>query len=204
MFVQVIQGQVTDAEQAHAAMDRWMEELAPEATGWLGTTAGVTEDGRFIALARFESAEAARRNSESPGQDKWWHEFSSTLAGDATFHDSEDVVVDTQGEPDTAGFVQVMQGTGTNPERARELMAQDPERWADYRPDVIGSVSAMYDDGDYTMAMYFTSEAEAREGEQKQPPPELQAQMDEMNALMTGPPTFFDLKQPWLYSPTST
>jgi hypothetical protein len=204
MFVQVIQGQVTDAEQAHAAMDRWMEELAPEATGWLGTTAGVTEDGRFIALARFESADAARRNSESPGQDKWWHEFSSTLTGDATFHDSEDVAVDTQGEPDTAGFVQIMQGSGTNPQRARELMAQDSERWADYRPDVIGSVSAMYDDGDYTMAMYFTSEAEAREGEQKQPPPELQAQMDEMNALMTGPPTFFDLKQPWLYSPTST
>ena len=204
MFVQVIQGQVTDAEQAHAAMDRWMEELAPDATGWLGTTAGVTEDGRFIALARFESADAARRNSESPGQDKWWHEFSSTLTGDATFQDSEDVVVDTQGDPDTAGFVQVMQGAGTNAERARELMAQDPDKWAEFRPDVIGSISATYDDGDYTMAMYFTSEAEAREGEQKEPPPDLKAQMDEMNALMTGPPTFFDLKQPWLYSPTST
>ena len=30
MFVQVIQGQVADAEQAHAAFDRWVEELAPE------------------------------------------------------------------------------------------------------------------------------------------------------------------------------
>jgi hypothetical protein len=204
MFVQVIQGQVTDAEQAHAAMDRWMEELAPEATGWLGTTAGVTEDGRFIALARFESADAARRNSESPGQDKWWHEFSSTLTGDATFHDSEDVVVDIQGEPDTAGFVQVMQGQGSNPERARELMEQDSDKWAEFRPDVIGSVTALYDDGDYTMAIYFTSEAEAREGEKKEPPPELKAQMDEMTSLAGGEPTYFDLKQPWLYSPTST
>ena len=204
MFVQVIQGQVADAEQAHAAFDRWVEELAPEATGWLGTTAGVTEDGRFIALARFESAEAARRNSESPAQDKWWHEFSSVLTGDASFHDSEDVIVDVQGEPDTAGFVQVMQGSGSNPERARELMAQDADKWAEFRPDVVGSVTATYDDGDYTMAMYFTSEAEAREGEQKTPPPELQAQMDELQALSAGPPTFFDLKQPWLYSPTST
>lgn len=204
MFVQVIQGQVTDAEQAHAAFDRWVEELSPEATGWLGTTAGVTEDGRFIALARFDSADAARRNSESPAQDKWWHEFSSLLSGDATFHDTEDVVVDTHGDPNAAGFVQVMQGSGSNPERARELMEQDADKWAEFRPDVIGSVAAMYDDGDYTMAMYFTSEAEAREGEQKEPPPELKAQMDEMNSLASGPPDFFDLKQPWLYSPTST
>jgi hypothetical protein len=202
MFVQVIQGQVTDAEQAHAALDRWMEELAPDATGWLGTTAGVTEDGRFVALARFESADAARRNSESPAQDKWWHEFTSVLTGDATFHDSEDVVVDVQGEPDSAGFVQVMQGQGSNPERARELMQQDSDKWAEFRPDVIGSVTALHDDGDYTMAIYFTSEAEAREGEKKEPPPELQAQMEELNSLAGGEPTYFDLKQPWLYSPS--
>jgi hypothetical protein len=204
MFVQVIQGQVQDAEQAHAAFDQWMEELAPDATGWLGTTAGVTEDGRFIALARFESADAARQNSESPAQDKWWHEFSSTLSGDATFHDSEDVVLDVQGDPDSAGFVQVMQGSGSNPERARELMAQNPEAWADFRPDVIGSVTALYDDGDYTMAIYFTTEAEAREGEQKEPPAELRATMEELQSLATGEPEYFDLKEPWLYSPPST
>ena len=62
MFVQVIQGQVSDPEQARAALDRWARELAPGAGGWLGSTAGVTEDGRFIALARFESEEAARRS----------------------------------------------------------------------------------------------------------------------------------------------
>ena len=201
MFVQVIQGQVTDAEQAHAAMDRWMEELAPEATGWLGTTAGVTEDGRFIALARFDSSADARRNSDSPAQDKWWHEFTSLLSGNATFHDTEDVVVDTHGDPDAAHFVQVMQGAGSNPERARELMGQHRDEWAAFRPEILGSEAAMYDDGDYTMAMYFTTEAEAREGEQKEAPPELQAEMDEMNSLAAGPPTFFDLKQPWLYSP---
>jgi hypothetical protein len=51
------------------------------------------------------------------------------------------------------------------------------------------------------MAMYFTSEAEAREGERKELPPKLKAQMDEMAALSVGVPDFFDLKQPWLYSP---
>jgi hypothetical protein len=68
VFVQVIQGQVADAEQLRAAMDRWAQELALGAIGWLGTTAGVTEDGRFIALARFTSEEAARRNSDRPNR----------------------------------------------------------------------------------------------------------------------------------------
>ncbi|TCN39624.1 hypothetical protein EV644_103294 [Kribbella orskensis] len=201
MFVQVIQGQVADAEQAHAALDRWVEELAPNAAGWLGTTAGVTDDGQLIVLARFESEEAARRNSEQPDQDKWWGEMSSQLSGAAIFHDSDDVVTDVVGEPDSAGFVQVMQGQGNNPDRARELMNTDQDKWAAFRPDIVGTMAAMYGDGEYTMAMYFTSEAEARVGEQKEPPPELKAQMDELNAMSTGMPTFYDLKHPWLYSP---
>src|SRR6266545_2271406 len=154
MFVQVIRGQVSDADQVHAALDQWMRDLAPGATGWLGSTAGVTEDGRFIALVRFESADAARRNSDRP-----------------------------------------------DPDRAKELMTQNPQEWAAFRPDVIGSVAVGHEGGAYTMAMYFTSEAEAREGERKEPPPELAAQMAEMNKLSVGEPQFFDLKQPWLYAP---
>jgi hypothetical protein len=37
--------------------------------------------------------------------------------------------------------------------------------------------------------------------EKKEPPPELKAQMDEMEKLSLGEPEFFDLKEPWLYSP---
>jgi hypothetical protein len=51
------------------------------------------------------------------------------------------------------------------------------------------------------MAMYFTSEQAAREGERKEPPPKLKAQMEEMDKLSVGEPEFFNLKQPWLYSP---
>jgi hypothetical protein len=201
VFVQVIQGQVSDAGKARAALDRWVQELAPGATGWLGSTAGVTDDGKFIALVRFESEEAARRNSVRPEQDRWWAETAKLFSGEATFRDSTDVVVDIIGEPDQAGFVQVMQGRGNDPDRARELMAQDSEEWAAFRPDIIGSAGAQHDGGAYTMALYFTSEEEAREGERKDPPPAMKAQMDEMNALSIGVPEFFDLKQPWLYSP---
>jgi hypothetical protein len=201
MFVQVIQGQVSDAGQARAALDRWVQELAPGATGWLGSTAGVTEDGRFIALARFESEEAAQRNSDRPEQDQWWAETSKLFSGEATVRDSSDVTVDVNGEPDIAGFVQVIQGRGSDPDRARELMGQDSSEWAAFRPDIIGSVGVGHDGGAYTMALYFTSEEAAREGERKEPPPGLKAQMEEMGKLNVGEPEFFDLKQPWLYSP---
>jgi hypothetical protein len=201
MFVQVIQGQVADAGKVRAALDRWMQELAPGSIGWIGTTAGVTEDGRFIELARFESEDAARRNSDRPEQDQWWAETSRLFTGAASFKDSTDVTVDVTGDPDEAGFVQVIQGRGSDPDRARELMGQDSSAWATFRPEILGSLAVGHEGGAYTMAVYFTSEAEAREGERKQPPPELQAQMEEMAALSVGEPEYFDLRQPWLYSP---
>jgi hypothetical protein len=200
VFVQVIQGQVSDAGKVRAAFDRWVQELAPGAIGWLGSTAGVTEDGRFIALARFESEEAARRNSDRPEQDQWWTETAKLFSGEASFKDSSDVTVDVTGDPDDAGFVQVIQGRGSDPGRARELMGQDSSEWAAFRPDILGSVGVGHEGGAYTMAIYFTSEEAAREGERKEPPPELKAQMDEMAALSVGEPEFFDLKQPWLYA----
>jgi hypothetical protein len=201
VFVQVIQGQVADPGKVRAALDRWIQELAPGSIGWLGTTAGVTEDGRFIELARFESEEAARRNSNRPEQDQWWAEAAKLFSGEATFKDSSDVTLDVTGEPDDAGFVQVMQGRGRDPERARELMDQDSGAWAAFRPEILGSVAVGHEGGAYTMVVYFTSEAAAREGERKELPPELQAQMDELAALSVGEPEFFDLKEPWLYSP---
>jgi hypothetical protein len=205
MFIQVIQGRTSNAEALRAAVDRWEQDVAPGAVGWLGSTGGVTEDGRAIAVVRFESEEAARRNSERPEQDQWWRETEKLFDGGATFRESSDVVVDLQGDPDRAGFVQIMQGRTSDPTRARELMAQDPEKWAAFRPDVLGSVEILHDDGAYTMVLYFTSEAEAREGERKEVPPDLKATMDEMNKLTVEEPEFFDLKQPELRSaPRST
>jgi len=201
MFVQVIQGQVSDADAVRTALDAWERDLAPGADGWLGSTSGVTDDGRLIALVRFESAEAAQRNSDRPEQGAWWSGMSALFTGEPTFSDSEDVVLDLVGDPGTAGFVQVMRGHGTNPDRARELMAQSSPEWAEFRPDILGSVAVLHPGGDYTMCIYFTSEAAAREGERKEPPAEMKAQMDEMTSLQTGPPEFFDLKQPWLRAP---
>lgn len=201
MFVQVIRGRVSDAQQVRDALDLWDEQLAIGAEGWLGSTAGVTGDGRFVALARFDSELAARRNSDRPEQHQWWMETAKLFTGEVTFSDSSDITVDVQGDLDAAGFVQVMQGRSSDPERARDLMAQDPDEWAAFRPEVLGSVAVGHEGGGYTVAIYFASEQAAREGERKEPPPKLRAQMAEMDTLSVGEPEFLDLRQPWLYSP---
>src|SRR4051812_36707219 len=103
MFMQVIQGQVIDAEEMRRAMDRWVAELAPGAKGWLGSTGGVTEDGRFIATARFESEDAARANSDRPEQGMWWSQAEKSLS-DVVFHDCSDVMLINGGGSDRAGF----------------------------------------------------------------------------------------------------
>jgi hypothetical protein len=202
MFAQVIQGRTSDAQAWRSAMDRWTRELGPGSIGWLGSTGGVTDDGRFIEVARFESAEAAGRNSARPEQTRWWEETQRLLDGEAAFADTEDVTVDLRGDPDTAGFVQIMQGHVTDPARARELMARMPsDAMAAHRPDVIGTVAIGHADGGWTQVMYFTSEADAREGERKPAPPEMQSVMDEMASISTGAPDFIDLREPLLQSP---
>ncbi|MEO7421709.1 MAG: hypothetical protein ABIU87_04865 [Ornithinibacter sp.] len=201
MFVQVIQGQVSDASRVRAQLEKWVAEVSAKATGWLGSTGGVTEDGRLVALVRFESDQAAQLNSERPEQSAWWEEMAALFSDEPQFHNSSAVELDIPGDPSQAGFVQVMQGRTSDPARARELMADDSANWAEFRPDILGSVSIEHDGDAWTMAMYFTSEEAAREGEQKEPPPDIQQLMQEMDSLTMGEPVFYDLKDPWMHAP---
>ena len=202
MFAQMFTGKVTDAAAVRAAFERWPAGVGRDAKGWLGSTAGITDDGQLVALARFESEEAARANSERPEQGQWWESLAAHLDGNATFFDSNEVDEDVVADPDTAGFVQVMRGRVSDSPRARELASADPGAWAGFRPDILGSLMLSHDDGEYVMAIYFTSEAEAREGEKKEPPEELAATMQEMGALEVGEVTYLDLRDPWLLSPS--
>jgi hypothetical protein len=202
MFVQVIQGHVSDAEQVRAQLDKWVAELAPGAVGWVGSTTGVTDDGQLVAVARFESEEAARQNSDRPEQTAWWEETAALFTDEPVFHNSTSVDVDTPGDPSQAGFVQVMQGRSSDPDRARELMANDPTDWEKFRPDILGTLSIGHEEDAWTMVIYFTSEEAAREGERKEPPPEMEQMMKEMDSLTVGEPVYFDLKKPLLHAPS--
>lgn len=202
MFVQLIQGRTSDAGAVRAALDTWLRELRPRATGWLGSTAGVTDDGAFFASVRFESAEAAAGNSARPDQDRWWRETERLFDGEVVFAESEDVEVDRVGDLDRAGFVQVMRGRVTDRARARELVAQlSAGDMARLRPEILGTVLVNHGSDGWTQALYFTSEAEARKGERTEPPPEVRAVLEELMSLGDGPTEFLDLRQPILHSP---
>ena len=200
MFVQVIQGRVVDPGQVHAAHDRWVEEVAPGADRWLGTTAGVSGDADFIGLVRFESEEAARRNDSRPEQAAWWAQTAELFTGEVTVTESGAAYADRGGASADAGFVQVIQRRVSDVARARQILAELSPLVAQFRPEDIGILAVEHDGDRFTVAVYFTSEREAR-GTERQPPPALKALRAEQNALCVEPPRFYDLRQPWHYSP---
>jgi hypothetical protein len=197
MFIQVITGQVADTEGLNAALERWRTEVRPGAVGFLGSTGGVTADGHFVGLARFESADAARANSERPEQGAWWQEAEQCFDGPVTFHDCTEIDVYRSGGSDDAGFVQVMQGHADR-ERLRDMDAKFEDRLAEMRPDLLGSVRA-WDGDEYTEAAYFSTEAEARAAEAEEPPPDVAAALGDWQQVM-GDVTYYDLTSPRLVS----
>ena len=195
MFVQVIEGRVSDREGLRRQMEKWMTDLRPGATGFLGSTAGVTEDGRGIAFARFESAAAAKANSDRPEQGAWWKETAKCYEGDVTFADSEDIETVLGGGSNDAGFVQIMEGSITD--RAKAEAMETPEMLDQLRaarPDLLGSLRVWFDDGAFVEAAYFTSEADARKGEQSSDFTGPQREYVEL----FGELTFTDLHEPLL------
>jgi hypothetical protein len=199
MFIQVFQGKVADEAGLRRSMDRWMRDLQPGAVGYLGTTCGTCDDGTFVALARFESAEAAQRNSQRPEQGMWWAETEKCFAGEVTFIDCTEVTQLMSGGSDDAGFVQIMEGHARDVNRLREIMMQAGERLHEVRPEVIGGIFSTFGDDGYVEAIYFTSEEEARAHEKMEIPDDLRALFEEEQAL-SGEVSYFDLHQPILVS----
>jgi hypothetical protein len=201
MFIQVIQGRAINLDGIREEMDRWRDELEPEAKGWLGSTSGITDYGQWIALARFESEEAARRNSERPEQDAWWSRMSRHLA-DVVFHDSARVHTFKEGGSDQAGFVQVIQGHTDAMEHLAVLALSREEQLTREAPHILGMTVAEHADraGDFTQAVYFTSEEDARRWERDHPA-DSEPSLTEIFSLMTDL-RYFDLRDPWLVSPS--
>lgn len=192
MFAQVLRGRASNKAAILLELDRWLEELSPGAEGWLGSTGGVTDDGRFIACFRFESQEAAQSNSDRSEQTLWWNRFSKYL-DTPRFWDCTVVEVYKNGGSDRAGFVQVIMGRVLDPNRFRE---EARGMAGPGRDDVIGSVAA-WDGSRFTEVVYFTSEQEARTGERS---PEQHVALEKVWPL-TQDLDYFDLRSPWMASP---
>ena len=198
MFVQVIEGSVADRDGLRRQLERWMTELRPGATGFLGTTGGVTDDGAGVAFVRFESAADAAANSERPEQGQWWAETAKCYDGEVRFTDSDDVDVFLGGGSNDAGFVQVMKDQGVDRARMHAADEQFEKHASSFRPDLLGGIRVWTSADTYIEAAYFTNEADAREGERKQPPAELADAMPDFEELMSNV-EFIDLREPWLF-----
>ena len=71
MFIQVIQGRALDPPGIRRELNRWQRQLATDAAGWLGATAGVTKDGWSVVVMCFDSERQARRSSDRPSTRRW-------------------------------------------------------------------------------------------------------------------------------------
>ena len=201
MFAQVIQGRTNDPAALWNRMEEWDRTLKPGAEGFLGSTAGASDEGDFIAIARFESEEAARRNSDRPEQGEWWSGTEKYLE-DVRFYDCTEVELTWGGGSDTAGFVQVIQGR-LQDEGQKESWRRaeaEAEQWLrENRPDIMGGVRA-WQGTNFSDFVYFTTEDEAREGEKKQPPSEGQGGAQDWMSQVEDL-KFIDLRRPFFSSP---
>ena len=164
MFIQIIEGKTNDAD----GFRRFLEERRPEAMkgaiGFLGATTAIAPDGTVVTMARFESAEKAAKNAARPEQTAFFDDLKKYLAGEPIFHESTEVEPFLGGGSDAAGFVQFMIGTATDKAKAKTSEKAMTPTLESLRPDVLGGITAW--DGDWwCQVIYFTSEAEAREGE---------------------------------------
>ncbi len=179
-----------------AAGEAWQAEVREGAIGYLGVTAGVAPDGRAFTIVRFEDEASARANSERPEQSAWFEEHLSTaLEGPPTFTESSDVSEFLGGGSNDAGFVQVMKINGVDRQKLEEL-DKVFDKFAGERPDIIGGLRAWTGPDRCVDVMYFTSEDEARKGEQADVPEELQQALADFGSMAQT--EFIDLPNPQL------
>jgi hypothetical protein len=196
MFVQIIHGKVQDADLLARQSQRWVAEIKPSVKGYLGSTTGVTPDGRAITIARFESAKAAAANSDNAQQTDWWNETAKAYDGEPTFIDCTEVDTMLGGGSNDAGFVQVVQGRVKDQSAARTQMASMEGDLRTARPDILGMAIAWHgDNGGFTQAVYFRSEAETRDVEKATENDEMRQRYQDM---FTAPLSFYDLRTPLL------
>ena len=201
MFIRVIQGRATNSPGIRRDLGRWQRLLAADADGWLGSTAGITDDGWSITVVCFASEAQARRNSDRPEQREWWRDASQHLAR-VVVHDASKVHTYGEGGADEAGFVQVIQGHSDDLERMASLGRDQDKVLAGDAPHVLGMTVAEHADrpGDFTQIIYFTCEQDARRFDPEPPVAAEDLARAERRRLMTNL-RCFDLRDPQLLSP---
>lgn len=201
MFIRVIQARATNPPGVRRDLGRWQRLLAADADGWLGSTAGITEDGWSITVVHFASEAHARRNSERPDQRTWWRDASQHLARIAV-HDASEVHSYGQGDANKARFVEVIQGHSDNLAGMAIRGRDQEEVLAREAPHILGMTVARHAErpGDFTQIVYYTSEQDARQFE---PPAEADEPGQQQRRGLFTNLRSFDLRDPQMLSPSN-
>jgi hypothetical protein len=198
VFVHVIEADAGARESLREQWARWAEDVAPGADGWLGSTAGIADDGRFIGSLRFASAEGARRNRQRQEYEVWWRDLCDLLDGEVTVRDCADVGQIAQGASEDAGYVVIVQGRATDLKDVIQRMAETQESVISDRPILLGGYVVAHEDGEgFTEILYFRTEEEAEETGSK-----VDAEISNLES-MSGYVTDLQrlkLRDPWLHS----
>ena len=67
------------------------------------------------------------------------------------------------------------------------------------RPELLGAITAFYDEDRFTELAYFTSEEEAHDGERREMPADAATMRAEWERVMKID-RYLDIKEPWLVS----
>ena len=199
MFIQIIQGKCTRADELRSLLQTWHRDLSAGATGWLGATYGFADDDMFLGVVRFESREAAMANSERPEQGEWAKKLIAVMDGPVEFHDCDDVTLMLDGGSNSAGFVQIIRGRVADPSGLKALLT-DADMLHEVRPEIIGATLGLEADGTFTETVAFTDEAAARDGERRMYPEMPEDRREALESAMAGA-SFWDIHEPWFDTP---
>jgi hypothetical protein len=165
-----------------ALVDDWSATMA-DRPGWLGGTYGFTDDGRFLGVVRFDSADACRESSSHSDAGLWWASAESLCDGACEIHES--------------GDVSLMKGRVGDAERMRHLVSDEMSSMLHQaRPEILGATMAIEDDGHFVETIAFTDEASARRGEQMDMPADVREEL----ASAMADVEYLDLHRPWFAS----
>ena len=197
MFVQVIEGTTSNPTALKECLERWQNDLRPGATGFLGSTEGVGDDGEVMIFVRFADRASAMANSRRPEQGEWWDEVEALFDESPRFHETDDVTEMRHGDAQRAGFVQVMEGRVADRMRAQDLEGRAEEVLTAMRPDLLAMTTAYFDDGDYASVAYFTNERDARRNESSPMPEGISEQFRDWDEAMPVE-RYIDLRDPMM------
>lgn len=196
MFVFTVEARTSAPDALRGHVLRWPSDVGTIADGWLGNTAGVSAEGKFLLLMRFRSEESALITSDRPEYGTWWQVCRQHLATSPVFTPSTNITGILGGGSDTAAAVQITRGRAA-PNRLREGLRELESMAVGERSGVIGGIVAWHEENRFTEALYFSSPDPAR----------LQAQATPLGRFMAAHASsieyasVIELPDPWLTSP---